>query len=71
MKDFYVIMRRFLPPYKHLLGFNFLFNLLSALFAVFSVALMVPMLEIILSQDSEVYKLAEWTLSFNDLKQNL
>lgn len=71
MKDFFGIMRRFLPPYKHLLGLNFLFNLLSAMFAVFSVALMVPMLEIILSQNSEVYELAEWSLSFNDLKQNL
>ncbi|PWD97623.1 ABC transporter ATP-binding protein [Marinilabilia rubra] len=71
MKDFFAIMRRFLPPYKHLLGFNFLFNLLSALFAVFSVALMVPMLEIILSQDSEVHELAAWSFNFSDLKQNL
>lgn len=72
MKDFFGIMRRFLPPYKHLLGFNVLFNLLSALFAVFSVALMVPMLEIILSQDNEVYELAAWwPPNFNNLKQNL
>jgi subfamily B ATP-binding cassette protein MsbA len=72
MKDFFAIMKRYLPPYKHLLGFNLLFNLLSALFAVFSVALMVPLLEIILSQDSEVYTLvAWWPLKFNNLKQNL
>lgn len=64
-------MKRYLPPYKHLLGLNFLFNLLSALFAVFSVALMIPMLEIILAQDNEVYSLVEWKLNFNDLKHNL
>ncbi len=60
-----------MPPYKHLLAYNFLFNLLSAVFAVFSVALMVPMLEIILAQDSEVFTLREWALNFNDLKHNL
>ena len=71
MKDFLSIMKRYLPPYKNLLAFNFLFNLLSALFAVFSVALMIPMLEIILAQDNEVYSLVEWKLNFNDLKHNL
>lgn len=71
MRDFINVMKKYLPPYKRLLGLNVLFNLLSAVFAVFSVALMVPMLEIILSQDNEVYELAEWSLKFNDLKQNL
>lgn len=71
MRDFIEVMKRYLPPYKHLLGLNFLFNILSATFAVFSVALMVPMLEIILSQDNEVYALVEWKMSFNDLKHNL
>lgn len=71
MRDFIRVMKRYLPPYKHLLGLNFLFNILSASFAVFSVALMVPMLEIILSQNNEVYTLVEWKLNFNDLKHNL
>lgn len=71
MKDFLKIALRFIPPYKHLLALNFLFNLLSALFAVFSVALMVPMLEIILMQDSEVYALMPWAMDFSSLKNNL
>ncbi|MFW5754524.1 MAG: ABC transporter ATP-binding protein, partial [Marinilabiliaceae bacterium] len=71
MKDFLSILKQYLPPYKHLLAFNVLFNLLSALFAVFSVALMIPMLEIILAQDNEVYSLVDWKLNFNDLKHNL
>lgn len=71
MRDFFKVMKLYLPPYKHLLGFNLLFNILSASFAVFSVALMVPMLEIILSQNNEVYTLVEWKLNFNDLKHNL
>lgn len=64
-------MKRYLPPYKHLLAYNVIFNLLSALFAVFSVTLMIPMLEIILEQDNEVFTLVEWKLNFNDLKHNL
>lgn len=71
MRDFIIVMKKYLPPYKRLLVLNVLFNVLSALFAVFSVVLMVPMLEIILSQDNEVYELAEWNLNFDNLKQNL
>jgi subfamily B ATP-binding cassette protein MsbA len=71
MKDFLNIMKRYLPPYKHLLAFNIVFNLFSALFAVFSVALMIPILEIILSQENEVYTVVDWSLSFNTLKHNL
>jgi ATP-binding cassette, subfamily B, bacterial MsbA len=71
MKDFFKILHRFLPPYKHLLLLNILFNLMSALFAVFSVAMMIPMLEIILKQDSEVYNLLPWASDFNTIKNNL
>ncbi|ASB50246.1 ABC transporter ATP-binding protein [Alkalitalea saponilacus] len=71
MKDFLSIAIRYLPPYKHLLALNFMFNLLSAIFAVFSVALMIPMLEIILMQDSEVYELMPWAMEFDPLKNNL
>jgi len=71
MKDFFRILVRFLPPYKHWLGLNFLFNLLAALFAVFSVALMVPMLEIILMQSTSVYELMPWSIDFSTLKNNL
>jgi len=71
MKDFFALAMRYLPPYKRLLLLNFLFNLLSAVFAVFSVALMVPMLEIILLQDSEVFEVLPWSLEFDVLKNNL
>lgn len=71
MRDFLKIAIRYLPPYKRLLLLNFLFNLLSALFAVFSVALMVPMLEIILMQDSEVFEVLPWSFEFSVIKNNL
>ena len=62
---------RYLPPYKRLLILNFLFNLLSALFAVFSMALIVPMLQIILMQDNEVFSILPWSLELDVLKNNL
>ena len=39
MRDFFKILRRFIPPYKKQLLLNFLFNLLSALFTVFNLDL--------------------------------
>ncbi|MDR2928936.1 MAG: ABC transporter ATP-binding protein/permease [Cytophagaceae bacterium] len=71
MKDFLVIALKYLPPYKRLIIFNFIFNILSALFAVFSMAMAIPMLEIILNQGSEVYELTAWSMSFDALKNNL
>jgi ATP-binding cassette, subfamily B, bacterial MsbA len=71
MKEFIPIIMRFLPPYKKMLILNFLFNLLSAVFAVFSVAMMIPMLEIILQQGKEVFELAPWAMNFASVKNNL
>jgi subfamily B ATP-binding cassette protein MsbA len=71
MKDFLPIILRFLPPYKKWLLLNFTFNLLSGLFAVFSVAMMIPMLEIILQQGKEVFEFTPWRLEFAVFKNNL
>jgi subfamily B ATP-binding cassette protein MsbA len=71
MKDFLPIIFRFLPPYKKWLLLNFTFNLLSGLFAVFSVAMMIPMLEIILQQGKEVFEFTPWRLEFAVFKNNL
>lgn len=71
MKEFFKIAWTFLKPYKHLLALNFVFNLLAALFAVFSIAMMIPMLEIILMQGSEVYELVPFSTEFSSIKNNL
>ncbi|MCL2073307.1 MAG: ABC transporter ATP-binding protein/permease [Marinilabiliaceae bacterium] len=71
MKEFLKIAWKYLPPYKRLVIFNFIFNLLSALFAVFSLALAIPMLEIILQQETQVYDLLVWKLDSEVLINNL
>ncbi len=71
MKDFINVMWRYVKPYKHLVGLNFAYNLLSALFAVFSIALMIPMLRIILMQDQQVYELMPMAMDMKTLENNL
>ncbi len=71
MKDFFKILKRFIPPYKKQLILNFLFNLLSALFTVFSVTMMIPILEILFKMSQDVYDLLPWAMNLNALKHNL
>ncbi|WP_163707891.1 ABC transporter ATP-binding protein [Mangrovibacterium lignilyticum] len=71
MKDFLNVLRRFIPPYKSRMILNFLFNLLSAVFTVFSMAMMIPILEIIFGLSEEVNLLVEWTASLDAIKNNL
>jgi subfamily B ATP-binding cassette protein MsbA len=71
MKDFFQILKRFIPPYKKQLILNFLFNLLSALFTVFSVTMMIPILDILFDQKKNVYDMLPWALNLDALKHNL
>lgn len=62
MGYFFQVVRRYVPPYWGQVALSFLFNILSALFSVLSMALMIPVLEIIFQQDSEVTSLLPWAL---------
>lgn len=70
MKDFLKVLQRFLPPYYRDVVLSFIFNFLSAFFSVFSVAIMIPILEIIFQQEPQVYEFAPWSMSFEVIKQN-
>lgn len=71
MKEFIKILKRYIPPYKTNLVFNFLFNLLSAVFAVFSMAMMIPILEIVFNLSEDVTTLSEWSWNIDNIKNNL
>ncbi len=47
MKEFFKILRRFVPPYKKYLALNILFNLMAAVLTLFSFALIIPILEML------------------------
>jgi subfamily B ATP-binding cassette protein MsbA len=71
MKEFFGVLKRYIPPYKKQLALNFLFNLLSALFTVFSMALMSPILEILFELSEDVNQLLPWAANFDVIKNNL
>lgn len=71
MKDFLQILKRFIPPYKNRLILNFLFNLLSALFTVFSVSMMIPILEILFRLSEDVNNLVPWAIDLGVIKHNI
>ena len=47
MKEFFQILRRFVPPYKRYLVMTVSFNILSAVLNIFSFAAIIPILQII------------------------
>ncbi len=47
MKDFWHVLKRFLPPYKKYVILSVIFNVLSALLNIFSFAALIPILQII------------------------
>ncbi len=70
MGYFFQVCRRFVTPYWHQILLSFLFNLLSALFSVLSMALMIPILEIIFQQGKEVNVLLDWSLNSDVIVNN-
>ena len=71
MKEFFNILKRFIPPYKERLILNFLFNFLSALFTVFSMVLLSPILEILFGMSEDVNELLPWAANLDIIKNNL
>lgn len=61
MKDFFRVLKRFVPPYKRYMVLNIVFNVLSAILNVFSFALIIPILKILFKMDDRVYSFMEWT----------
>ena len=53
-------MKRFAAPYKKYLGGSLILNLLSAVFNIFSFALLIPILNILFKMDSTVYEFMPW-----------
>jgi len=62
MKEFFAILRRFVPPYRKYLALNILFNILAAFLTLFSFALVIPILEML-------FKIKEATYTYMSLGQ--
>lgn len=60
MKEFIVILRRFVPPYKTYLILNIIFNILAAFLTLFSFALIIPILDMLFNGGGTEYHFMEW-----------
>ena len=60
MKEFFKILKRFVPPYKKFLALNIIFNLLTAFLTLFSFALIIPILQMLFKINETSYAFMEW-----------
>ena len=60
MKAFWKVLKRFAAPYKKYLAGSVVLNLFSAVFNIFSFALLIPILNILFKMDSNVYEFIPW-----------
>ena len=73
MKEFFQLMKRFVPPYKKYVIWALVLNLLSAILNIFSFSLIAPILQILFKVDKDVYEFIPWdtvTISTKDLLIN-
>lgn len=61
MKEFWKVLKRFAAPYKKYLVGSVVLNLFSAVFNIFSFALLIPILNILFKMDTNVYEFMPWT----------
>ncbi len=71
MKEFLLLIKRFIPPYKGKVVLNFLFNLLSAIFGAFSFGLMIPALEILFGAREMIYTKTDLAFSLESITSNV
>ena len=62
IKEFLLVLRRFLRPYKRYLALSVLFNILSAVLNIFSFAAIIPILQILFKTEgaATATRLMEW-----------
>lgn len=63
MKEFFKILRRFVPPYKKYLILSLIFTLLSAILNVFSFMVIIPILQILFKiNDTSGIEFIDWSM---------
>ncbi len=70
-KEFFMILKRFIPPYKRYIVLNVIFNILAAFFTLFSFALIIPILEMLFGINRQHYEFMAWNVGkINDVVVN-
>ena len=71
MKEFFKVLRRFVPPYKKYLVLTVLFNILSAILNIFSFAALIPILNILFKTEDSLRQVEFMPITFDNLKEAL
>ena len=71
MKGLYLLLKRFVKPYKGFVIAAFVFNLLGALFGAFQFAALEPVLGVLFGTQKMVEKPVEWALNVGSIKNNI
>ena len=72
MKGLYLLLKRFINPYKRYVVLAFVFNLLGALFGAFQFAALKPVLDVLFGVQKElIAKPAELALTVESIKDNI
>lgn len=60
MREFWNMMMRYIKPYGKYVGGSVIFNILSAVFNIFSFTLVIPILQILFGMNDKVYSFIPW-----------
>lgn len=60
MKGIIIILKRFLPPYKKYVALSFIFNIITAILNVFSLATIIPILQVLFKVNTKVFEFIPW-----------
>ena len=71
MKEFFQVLRRFVPPYKKYLVLTVVFNILSAILNIFSFLAIMPILKILFKIDTTDQHPVLLSLGSGDIKEVL
>jgi len=71
MKEFLLVLKRFVPPYKRYLVSSVVWNIISALLNIFSFAAIIPILQILFQTDDvqQTAQFIPWDSAAHDLKE--
>ena len=69
MKEFLIVLRRFIPPYKKYLVLSIVFNILSAVLNIFSFAAIIPILQILFKTEDAVRATQPMNFGSGSLKE--
>ena len=71
MKEFFQILKRYIPPYKRFLAASVFFNILAAILNIFSFAALIPMLQILFDTEGHATATALMSWTEGDIKDVL